>query len=364
MRVCFVSLSAYGYFNQDQFSESMGGGAQRQLSLIAKELATRFDVHFVVGDYGQAATEVIDGVTLHRSFEPQGSVIRKPVEMWKLFDAMRSADADVYVSRNKPSLSAFTYVATRLLGRDWVFNVANDRFVEPDGLSELSFPLSVLYRTAVRRADTVIAQTDYQQRRLRTIFGTESTVVPNGYPKADNFVPYEDREYYLWVGHLDPDQKRPELLFELAERVPEAKFLLIGTRGTESYRTAVRERADASDNVDYLLDVPPDQIHQYFSRSIALINTSRYEGFPNTFLEAWRYGTPVLSLEIDIRRFLDGEPVGYADGDLSTLVDSVRELNERLAERKTLGGRVEDCFEKRYTIEAVADRYRAALESR
>jgi len=364
MRVCFVSLSAYGYFNPDQYSESMGGGAQRQLSLVAKELATQFDVHFVVGDYGQAATEVIDGVTLHRSFAPRGSVVRKPVEIGRLFAAMRSADADVYVSRNKPSLSAFTYVAARVLGRDWVFNVANDRFVEPDGLSELSRPLSALYRTAVRGADTVIAQTDYQQRQLTTVFGAESTVVPNGYPSADDLVPYEDREYFLWVGHLDPDQKRPDLLFELAERVPEAEFLLIGTRGSESYRRAMRERADARDNVDYLLDVPPDEIHQYFSRSVALINTSRYEGFPNTFLEAWRYGTPVLSLDIDLGRFLDGDQTGYADGDLSTLADGVRELNEQLTAREALGGHVRESFETKYTIEAVAERYRAALESR
>jgi hypothetical protein len=51
--LCFVLPSAYGYFDDEVDAV---GGAERQLSLISRWLVDRFDVHFVVGDYGQPRT--------------------------------------------------------------------------------------------------------------------------------------------------------------------------------------------------------------------------------------------------------------------------------------------------------------------
>ena len=34
-------------------------------------------------------------------------------------------------------------------------------------------------------------------------------------------------------------------------------------------------------------------------KSKILINTSSFEGFPNTFVQAWANGVPVISLKVD-----------------------------------------------------------------
>ncbi len=56
-RVCFVSLKAYPLFNPD--ISSVFGGAEVDLYMLATELANdeRFEVSFIVGDYGQPPLE-------------------------------------------------------------------------------------------------------------------------------------------------------------------------------------------------------------------------------------------------------------------------------------------------------------------
>ena len=67
--VCFTIYRAYPIFNSDV--KAVFGGGEVDLYLLATELAKdeRFKVSFVVGDYGQPETEVIEGVTLYKSLE-------------------------------------------------------------------------------------------------------------------------------------------------------------------------------------------------------------------------------------------------------------------------------------------------------
>jgi hypothetical protein len=44
-------------------------------------------------------------------------------------------------------------------------------------------------------------------RQLEQKFGVHATIVPNGIPEANGFTPHDEREYFLWVGLLDEDQK-------------------------------------------------------------------------------------------------------------------------------------------------------------
>jgi len=362
MRICFISFSVYGYFDQRYYADAAGGGAQRQLSLLAREFAPDHDVHFVVGDYGQGLTEVLEGITFQRSFRPIGSKLKKPLEMLRLFRAMRRADADVYVSRNKPSVAVASYVGSRVLGKPWIFNVSSDKYVQSD-LSYISPPLRVAYRHALRDADGIIAQTEEQRRNLIDHYSVESTVVPNGYPKLEDCPTYGQREYVLWVGRLDEDVKRPSLFLELAERLSDVDFQLVGAGGSDRFRSDLEAEVAALDNVECKFDVPPDRIHRYFERSFALVNTSTHEGFSNTFLEAWRAGTPVIGFDVDPDRHLDQGDLGdFAAGDPSLLAELVRELlsNPKVWNRHSK--QVRTAFEREYGIDGVADRYADALE--
>jgi glycosyltransferase involved in cell wall biosynthesis len=357
--VCFVSLPAYGYFVPE--SDIAPGGAERQLYLLSQELQSVFDVHFVVGDYGQPRTTYRDGVTLHRAYTP----VEDPVwhQTTALIRAMRRADADLYVYRGFPRKAAVTYGMARTLGKRWVYNLAADRNVDahPD---QLSFPLKVLFSRSLAAADEVIAQTPYQRARLRERFGVDAAVVPNGYPPAEEQTPYGEREYFLWVGRLEREQKRPHRFLQLAEALPDCAFVLAGPDGSsQAYNERIARRASQLDNVTNLGQVDPDRIHERYRHARALVNTSTHEGFPNTFLEAWRYGTPVLSLDIDPSRFLRGQEAGFADGEFDTLEGLVRMLDDSVACRREFGRHVREEFEATLTISETAAQYAEALRA-
>ncbi|NHN60109.1 MULTISPECIES: glycosyltransferase family 4 protein [Halorussus] len=360
--VCFISLTAYSYFRPDRTTVT-GGGAERQIYLHSRKLSAKFDVHVVVGDYGQPVTETIEGVTLHRAYTPGtlSSAKHKITGITALSSAMRRANADVYVYRDHPRKAVFTYLITRFLGKKWVYNVANDANITSQA-DNLGTPIRYLFNFAMQDADGIIAQSEKQRRLIAERFSVAATTVPNGYPRAESTLPHNEREYFLWVGRLHKKQKRPHRYLDLAERLPDEQFLLVGPASSdEAYQTRLERRIAELPNVEYLGPVDPDAIHDYYRRAKALINTSAYEGFPNTFLEAWRYATPVLSLSVDSGRFLNEASTDSFDGDFEQFVTSVRTLAADDDIREDAGEKALKIFTEQYALTTVADRYADAL---
>jgi glycosyltransferase involved in cell wall biosynthesis len=66
--------------------------------------------------------------------------------------------------------------------------------------------------------------------------------------------------------------------------------------------------------------VPFDQVEKYFAEAALFVNTSAFEGFPNTFLQAMKYGVPVVSLKVDPDGMLARHGCGaVCDGDFDRL---------------------------------------------
>jgi glycosyltransferase involved in cell wall biosynthesis len=362
-RVCFVALSSYGHFNSQD--APIGGGVERQLYLVARELRDDFEVHFVVGDYGQNKTKIIDDITLHRAYQPtvDAGFFQRISQFVRLYLAMKRANADVYIFRGSPKRASFIYLITRLLDSKLVYNIACDSHIKtlPGRLNPL---IKVVFKQALRNADALLSQTDKQKKILEQTYNISSIVVPNGYPLAENIQPYSDRKYFLWVGRIDKDQKQPHLYMDLAEAVPGQDFLLIGPPGNDdSYYKKIVERTEEIQNIKYVGVVEPDKIHQYYQNAISLVNTSEYEGFPNTFLEAWRYKTPVISLSVDPNRFISSSnSTGYAANDFDKLVNIARGLVDNPEQFTEIVEPAYQYFQENLTIESTSDRYADALQ--
>lgn len=357
-RVCFVSMHSLGYF-VDGYGVT-GGGAERQLSLLAAALAERFDVHVVVADYGQPQRMRRNGVVLHRSYDPEAESSPTTRLGWlaTLARTLHRVDADAYVHRGTPAFAAVVSTLTRALGKPWVYNVANDANIT-ERPAELGALRRRLFDGGLGAAAEIIAQTPKQAAMIQERYDREPATVPNGYPPADRTADYADRAYVLWVGRLDETQKRPHLFVDLAEALPDTEFRLVGPAGEdEAYHRRLLDRVNALDNCRYEGAVAPDEIHDYYRAAHCLVSTSAHEGFPNTFLEAWRVGTPVVSLAVDPARIAREDSVdGFADGDFEQFVEIVSQVASDETTRRRRGERGRTVFEDRFGITAVAEQY-------
>ncbi|OQX84328.1 MAG: hypothetical protein B6D63_04950 [Candidatus Latescibacteria bacterium 4484_7] len=340
LKVCFFSPTAYSYF--DKSKNLWAGGAEIQQVLVAREMAARgIEVSFIVGDYGQDDVEVFGDITVIKSFAPfKGNrKLRFILDMLKIYRAMKIADADVY---NQRSTSFYTgqlaYFAARLK-KKFTFSIGIDYNCLSDCGGFLPKIMCRLYRYGIRKADAVIAQTEQQKKLLRENFDVEATLIRNGIyiptgtshddalDKVENALQGKEKtREFLWVGSFRK-RKRPELFVELARRIPEARFTLIGGVGDDKdYYEKIVKDAEKVENLRYVGFVPPERIDSYYRKAFALINTSYLEGFPNTYLHSWIYGTPTLTIEIDPDGIIEREGIGRKTGSFEELVRSAREL--------------------------------------
>jgi glycosyltransferase involved in cell wall biosynthesis len=256
--------------------------------------------------------------------------------------ALARADARVYIQRSAAFETGVTALFARTRGRRFVFSSSSDGDFTLDSTGTKG-PASSSFRFGVRYADEVVVQTRGQQdlaagRRARPPVLIRSFCVPGEEPP-------QRREAFLWIGGVI-DYKGPLAYLDLAERVPEAQFWMVGTdRGPQHAELAqeVRSRAAALPNVTLLAGRPRSEVMELYPRAVAVVNTSWWEGFPNTFLEGWARGAPALSLNVDPDGVLSDRGLGItAGGSAERLADGARELWAHRAESRQGEARLRD----------------------
>jgi glycosyltransferase involved in cell wall biosynthesis len=92
-----------------------------------------------------------------------------------------------------------------------------------------------------------------------------------------------------------------------------------------------------------------------FDRAKVFLNTSSIEGFPNTFLQAWIRGVPVVSF-FDPDALIRRLSLGRVASSLDEMREAIRGLLEFDVDRQLIGRRAREFAAREYTT-GVAARY-------
>src|SRR3954447_5082 len=279
---------------------SKGGGAELQMSLLARGLSAEgLRTGIILWPVaGPPRTGPSEPDLVERPRYAGAGARAKVLEARYIFRAMRDADAGAYIFRGGGPQLMVGMAFCRLYRRKLIFSAASDLdfdFSRPDRTRAHL----IAYRAALRGADEIIVQRSQQGDLARADGLSPIELIPSFAEAAEPSS--SDPEAFLWIGRL-VDYKRPMEYVRLAESLPEARFRMVWFPTNETRPELINELRQAGErlpNLELTGQIPRTELLEEIGRSYAVVSTSRAEGMPNTFLEAWARAVPVISLDFD-----------------------------------------------------------------
>ena len=328
-KICIVGLKCYDLLSGAETPRYLGG-IENQLVLLARGLADRrFTVSFVTYDHGQPDGIEYHGIRTYKAYEREGGIpgVRFLHPRWTgLCAALARADADLYYQMGAGCETGQVARWCRRNQRHFVFATASDADCIP-GLPLLKDRREKwLYRYGLKAARMVISQTQGQEQLLLVHYGISSRIFRILSPEPpSSTTPAEDRKRILWVGRICPE-KRPHLLLDIARRLPEHTFDVIGDANADTaYAREFRREAQRHPSIVLHGRVSNDQLRHMYDEAILLIGTSQTEGFPVTFIEAWSRAIPVVST-FDPDNVIRDHGLGAVAAEADGMASSLRKL--------------------------------------
>ncbi len=331
----------------DAAAASNSGGAERQTVLLARALARRgLRVAHIVHPVADPRPMADAPVTLIEQAKPEshGSLRDLAAKSRQVWSGLEAADAAVQVFRGANGTIGVGGLWARRHGRRLVFAGANDSDFTLAGFTGPRDPRAAFFRGGMRVVDAVVVQSADQERLARERFPRLTDV-----EQVNSFVEESPAatgpgEAFLWVSRL-VDYKRPMLYADLAEAVPEARFWMIPTwtldDGHDDALAELQARAATIDNLEVLDQRSHSELQELIGRAVAMVNTSSFEGMPNTWLEGWARGVPALTLSFDPDDRIAAHDLGVAaGGSWEDFVGATRRLWERRSDRDGRGDTV------------------------
>jgi glycosyltransferase involved in cell wall biosynthesis len=303
MRIAIVAHNAYGMVSRTPSGHI--GGVERQTAMLGRWLAARgHQVSFITWNEGGPPVEEVDGVRIVKVCRADAGwpIVRFFVPRWSsLNGALRIADAEIYYQNGAEEVTGQVGLWCRRHDRRFVFSTASDMDCDVWLTGGRAVRERVLYRHGLRVADRIIVQSEKQAGMLKSRTGLTATVLPM--PGEDfalltgNSVDaaMDPAPLVLMVGRIAPE-KNMEMFIDVAGSLPSVRFLIVGpAKASDPYLASLRNRASNVSNIDFFGAAGKRQLADFYRSAAALCCTSHYEGFPNTFIEAWSLGLPVVS---------------------------------------------------------------------
>ena len=358
-KICIVGLDSYGMLSGEGDPKYIGGESIQHVLLARAWRDLGHDVSIIVYDEGQGARRVHDGITAIAAHTRTGGI--RGLRFFhpratKLLSALMSADAEIYYQSPAGAYTGITGWFCRATNRGFIFRIASDTDCDLEHGRIRFWRDRKLYNYGLRRAHLIAAQTDYQARKLQQNHGLASEVVNMMVEQPVAGANVKKDIDVLWVANLRA-LKRPELALELARQLPGVKFTLAGgpMPGGQTYYDDVMAAAARLPNVTMLGAVRYRDSGALFDRAKIFLNTSAIEGFPNTFLQAWIRGLPVVTF-FDPDGLVQRLPLGRVASSIDDMREAIRGLLEIDVDRQLLGRRAREFATREFTS-GVAARY-------
>jgi len=240
--------------------------------------------------------EVIDGV--HVKTLPRGKVGKMVYKGLYVTDAevihSQSGMLDTYLAFKRNENCGKLVTVQDLRTQEDLKRIGT---VEKLGLAKkLSRYLTLkLYGHALCQADRLFVQAELLAPKVHELFNRNPSLLPNFVEIPKGNMVKADVPTVVWLGRLD-SIKRPHLCFDLAKRMPNIQFYILGKSHSNLDYASDPYYRDVK-NLHFMGFQDGKVKEMVLSRAWILINTSIYECLPVSFLEVLAHKCALLSTQ-------------------------------------------------------------------
>ncbi|MCB0748638.1 MAG: glycosyltransferase, partial [Ignavibacteriae bacterium] len=218
---------------------------------------------------------------------------------------------------------------SKVTGKPFIHRIGSDMDVDGRIARNFSKLSLAVYYYGLRNADHISCQNKYQYEILKNKYPSKSVSIL--YNSIEIKSPYNmniEKEYIAWIGNFRYEKNLPALA-EIAKNLPQYKFKIAGTRFSETDADAKHglNELEKLENVEFVGHLNNKEITEFLSNFFCLLNTSRLEGFSNTFLEAWAAGIPVITtINVNPDNLITEYNLGITAEDYASMPKIIKEL--------------------------------------
>jgi len=350
------------------------GGVETHVHELSRELGIRgHDVHIYTSKFLKRLDEKEEfhHYTVHR-IKPLVSLFTTPV-MPKMKKALVEQGFDILHVHSPPPVSEYyTLKAAQQLGVPFVLTYHCDLEVPGFiGRAVVNTYLTTLAKTAINKADAIIATSRSYQETSRMLWNKRGIIAPNAV-NPERFTPendgsrikkklgLEDKFIVLYVGRLVPHKGIESLVYSSRRTPDDIHYIVIGVGPHENHLKKLVAHLKLEKKVTFLKDIPHEELPLYyaFSNVFVLPSLSRLEAFGIVGLEAMATGLPVILSGIPgVMEVIQEGKQGFLSepSDAQSIADRIMTLYEDPKLREEMGKEGRKLVLEKYQWKSVAD---------
>ena len=210
-------------------------------------------------------------------------------------------------------------------------------------------------------------QNDVQEQAVKANFKKDSFRMISGHPQPLEQLSVSDRfskKTILWAANWG-SHKRPELFMDIGRKLIDSHYRLVMLGGHSDKVYVDKLVASCPNNIELKGQLNFEEALTYFDQATIFINTSTPggDGFPNTFIQGWLRGVPVISLGFDPGLIIQNYHLGF---NVATVDDGVEKINYLLSNVNLYEEMSENCLaysNKNHSINKMTDNFLTILQN-
>ena len=369
LKICFLGIGSCFLISKKKVENIIGPDIQ-QILLGNELLKNNFNISFIcyhksINTFNVQYKDNIQLIYV-KSENSQSKILNYIKTFLNSIKAIKTADSNIYVHHG--GIDGFLPL---LMGKKCVLSIASDAFLDQSLIVTNSkefkksrFNLdSIANWFNIKFSQLVIVQNCYQKEFLKKHYNKEAHLIKIPFEISESKIAEKKKPYtILWVGSM-AKVKQPQLFLNLAKEIPYANFQMIGGHYDNwDLFNKMKKEAGELNNFNFLGVVPFDEIDNYFREASILVNTSMFEGFPNSFIQAWMNNIPVISL-VDPDGIISDNSMGFHSKNFENLREDLKILLEDDKLRVQMGQNGRQYIEKEHDIKNIIQEYIKLFES-